>query len=623
MTISKNKTILLLIVFTSIFILWRLSTALYTSEITRFNPTDSNGVQKLVGSSLYEDTDNVAWIQTAQEASATGQWRIHRIHWGGYPTGRDNHWATPQVAFLVAGGAVVQKITGQDRNTSIETATPIVYTLLFFALTCIGAALAVYAFGSKHGSILFLSLFFSMSIFWVTFHPLRYDHHGILLFTMAVYLGALLKILFARIGETNIPAAIVAGTSAGVGLWVSAINVLPIIIIPLLFLGAICIYARIKNLAPLYEYKTWRIFGWTIFSVSIVAYLFEYYPATPIRMEVNSPLYAVALLGGSYILSYIILAQNRQWVPNKRQIGIILFGVLGAALPIITILYFGQTVFTLMDPFWKRIPHIVTEGMPIGIDTIFSMGFLGIAILVIIICWAINNSLPNWRNLFPILCTFCTLALMAFSARRMFGSWVLVSIIAVVAVIAYTKDKLWEQPIRVVRVLLCLNIIIGIVAVCQQVEQEARTGRYATTTMSSAARIASEVIVDDAVKTKTDIIILAAPDISTFLSFYTGGKVNTGIYWEEMESWKKVLKFMFTEEETTAKEILAELKPTYIVLSKSSTMAYLVDGIKGLYPNPKAISERIIHGKIPWVTKLTNDDALLLVYKVNKSENAE
>ena len=609
----KIYTIVCLGLISCVFILWRLSTTIYTSEITRFNPLNEIGEPKLNGSILFEDADNAAWLLTAQEAARNKLNRIHDIQWDGYPTGRKTHWATPLTLSLVLAGKIAEKITGQPQNLAIESAAPYVYTGIFILFAILGAILAVAGFGAYNGALLYLMLFFTPSLFWGYFQPLRVDHHAIILFGITVCYAGLIKALGSETYKECKAGLLASAIGAGFSIWISAISAIPAIVVPAFGVGCVAVFARYNKAYKIEHPNLWLLWGKTIAIIILLAYLVEYYPAFPLRMEVNNPLFAISVLGGASILRWLILAQDTEWRPKPLAVIRISIDVLACLFPILILLYFKGDIFSPLTTFWTRIPHMVAEGLPMPVDTVFSMGLIGVILLGILVAAAIIG-VGNWKVLVPMALATSIYTLLAMSAKRMYPNWLLLIIVLELAVVFYQPAN-WHKVIKAIRLLLTIHIILGSIALAQLIQQEARTGRKNTIQNATEARKAAEVIVDDAKKTNTPIIITSHPDTATFLGYYTGGQISAGIYWEAMENWKSVIDLLYTENEETARIGLSQLQSTYLVIPKSTTdnWAYLKDGIKGLYPSNLYFENILRAGKeIDWLQPIESSNNFLI-----------
>lgn len=604
----QGYVIAALIVISGILILTRLSGAIYSSEITRFNPEDAHGAPILKGARLFIDPDNTAWLMNAKEAYRQKKWQVHEVSWDSTTGTRPMHWSSPLVWALLGGSELAVKFLKISRDEALETVQPIVYSLIYFGLLCIVAVLAVKGFGIKLGSIFFGLLASAEGLTWTYFHPFRIDHHGTMVVMLAIYYGALVKIF---VGSSSRIPAIIAGVSAGIAIWISAITSIPALVIPLLMYGGCLIYQRIgkkeflKRISP----TTWILFGILASALSLVGYLIEYGFSPFIRLEVNSPLYAGAMLGGSILLAGLVCIQDVDWWPNKLQ------GLLGASaliaviIPFAHLAYYQQESFTLLNPFWERLPHIIQEGMPVSIMEILQQGLLGVILAAIVVSHCIYYD-RKLAHILPLLLTAVMMLLMLLFARRLYAIFVIVFYAYVLALL-YSIDRnklcsLWATTGRIIFLLCTMQLVISLGSLQNGILVEKRFGLGAQVAVSSRSRIISEDIVRDSRETQTPIRVLATPELATFISYYTGGRSTGGIYWESMDIFEDSLRALFSRDEKEAEELIDKMDVTYIVIPEAfpDGWGYVYGGLGEMTPDKQMFLERAKAGKIPWVSRV-------------------
>jgi len=609
---AQNYTIFGLVLFSWIFILMRLTATLYVTQVINFNPADSNGQPKLKGNTLFRDTDNVAWIMHAKEAMQQGKWIIREVHWDGYPNGRAMHWSSPIIWAMIVGTRIQQAISGADIDTAADAAVPFVYTTFYLISTLILAYLAVKGYGIKYGGLYYLSIFSALGIFWLQSHPLLLDHHTLMLTCLSIIFGGI-GLLCTKQATAKI--AIIVGAASGLAIWVSAITAIPSIVIPLLCVGCIAIYIKFKKLTPISNPTHWQIFGIVTTAFSFVAYFIEYGFNTAWRMEVNNPMYGLAILGGSYILSKIVQVQESTYRTRKIDILLCLISIVFMVIPFVYLAIYGADVFTLLSPYWERVPQAVAEGLPMSIDTItLRIGLLG-AVIILMLVGARLYSMPNLQ-VWPLILAAIVFGCLACTAARMASTFEIMLVTAIICSLKSDAVK-WKTINEIIVVLICSSIFINIVSIYQDIRSIKRYGLQ-NIAASNAAKLAAEVIIDDSKKQNVEPTITAVPDIATFLAYYTGGKISAGIYWESFPNWEKTTNLLYTEDIKEGAKKLLELGTNYLVLTKESrTWAFVDLGVKGIYPNKKDFYSTIINeGTRPnWLVQVSGNNDELLVFR--------
>jgi hypothetical protein len=146
-----------------------------------------------------------------------------------------------------------------------------------------------------------------------------------------------------------------------VGLWVSAASEAPLL--AGLGLGGIASVALARRdqegEGASFDAGLWRLWGVTGCSVSLLAYLAEYFPSSMgMRLEVNHPLYALAWLGGAEIVC-ILGGERRSPGEGARRGWGRLARLAGAALLLgalpATLILIRERTFWVADPFLWRL----------------------------------------------------------------------------------------------------------------------------------------------------------------------------------------------------------------------------------------------------------------------------
>jgi hypothetical protein len=353
-----------------------------------------------------EGADGYQWVMQTQAMLAGEGWRIHRSESDNAPEGREVHWGSPFRWWLGLLAWVDHAISGGPRGTAVERAAllagPVLLGLLLLGLV----PLVARRFGSFAASLLAISMVSSYP-FYLYFAAGYPDHHGALeacaMLTMILLLagaGGWVRTEHAsREGLSRVERGLAewlptpraargwfaaSAVAGGIGLWISAASMVPMLIG--LGLGVIAASWLCRDHARSEFWRSepalWRFWGRVGCATSVVAYLVEYFPAhLGFRLEVNHPLYALAWLGGGELLCRIsrMLGEGRLRCTRRDAVAGLLAAAAVALLPA-TILLTGKETFRVLDPFvWQLSTRYIAEGQSLA--TYFSRVSSGFTLL--------------------------------------------------------------------------------------------------------------------------------------------------------------------------------------------------------------------------------------------------
>lgn len=250
--------------------------------------------------------DGYHWIMAAQRLAGGDGWRIRYSPDDNAPEGRPLHWSQPLIWWLVALGWAGSFFNHLPTVASIERcavwATVPIHALAVLLLPLAlrrplgwyASALLAAAMGCAYP---FASLFFAGS-------P---DHHGLVAFallTCALFLSAALSAPHpssSAVGASGSVWILSSGVAAGAALWINAATAAPALL--LLQAGA-AVGLLVWGWNPNSPAPTlWRRWGTATALSSLAFYLLEYFPGSmQLRLEVNSPLYALCFWAGGEAL---------------------------------------------------------------------------------------------------------------------------------------------------------------------------------------------------------------------------------------------------------------------------------------------------------------------------------
>ncbi|HSJ23653.1 MAG TPA: hypothetical protein VK929_03140 [Longimicrobiales bacterium] len=332
-------------------------------------------------------TDGYHWIMQTERMLAGDGLRIRHSEVDNAPDGREVHWSSP-LRWWLGGLALVRKATHPHLThaRALEQVAPAAGAMLLAALLLILTPLIARWFGAPAAAVFVLA--------WVGVFPLYeafmvgiVDHHGML--AVCCFLGLVLPVRGGSgwLEDGRSPHRVrrwfaVAGVVSGVGLWISAAVMLPVIIAT--GVAGVLAAALTRPEAPggagprrALMPDLWRVWGVAGAATAFTAWLVEYFPGDMgMRLEVNHPLYALAWIAGADLTSRLAgwLGESRtKAVPGAggggedgppgfrdflRRHGRWVLPELGVLLAVPGIvLATGAATFGLADPFLRGLHH--------------------------------------------------------------------------------------------------------------------------------------------------------------------------------------------------------------------------------------------------------------------------
>jgi hypothetical protein len=267
-------------------------------------------------------TDGYHWAMQAQQMIAQGGARVRHVDYDGTEVGRDVHWSSFLHWVAAAAALIRHAATGESAATSVESVFPWVGSVLLALLLIAVVPVTARALGSSAASLIALG---AVGVFPVYefFATGNFDHHGIAAFavmasTLCLICGGAGWVRNATDDTTrpeqrsllhDEPAArrwfIASGIIGGAGLWISAATEVPAIagtvLAGFISTGVLARGHAVKSARA--HPALWRIWGLAGGATSIAFYLAEYFPSSmSVRLEVNSPLYAIAWFAAGDLL---------------------------------------------------------------------------------------------------------------------------------------------------------------------------------------------------------------------------------------------------------------------------------------------------------------------------------
>jgi tetratricopeptide (TPR) repeat protein len=349
--------------------------------------------------------DGYVWNRHAEHVGENGQWRVRHTDFDNAPAGREVHWNSAFAWYLRGLGELYRSSTGDTLRNSIFRmsiwANPILLVLALGIFTTIAAR----RFGPLCGSVIAIGMV-AVPTFYEGFLPAYPDHHGLIAFAI---LGMIFGIAWAGAGwvqaETGedfvLPRSmrqarhgmIFSAICGAAGLWISAISTAVVLatIGAAVVVAAAALGRKLRREGLVFDAGLWRL--WTLWGAGagVFFYLFEYFPSNMgMRLEINHPLYALAWLGGGWIIAHLThwlcsLGQAENPFPWRKLIGPL---AACAVLPLV-VLGDGAAVYIPFDPFmaglWKNIRELLSLSMIIklsGSSWFATLGWFPVLVLL-------------------------------------------------------------------------------------------------------------------------------------------------------------------------------------------------------------------------------------------------
>jgi hypothetical protein len=382
-------------------IFWVLVNAFLVDAVTvRLCEQADNGIAKELRMPVFLHeiaNDGYVWNRHAEHVGENGQWRVRHTDFDNAPDGREVHWSSGFAWYLRGLGELYRSSTGDTLRNSIFRISIWANPILLVLALGIFTTLAARRFGPLCGSVIAIGMV-SVPTFYEGFLPAYPDHHGLIAFAI---LGTIFGIAWAGAGWVQsatgddfvLPRSlrqarhgmIFSAICGAGGLWISAISTA--VVLACIGVAAVAAAAfwgrRLRREGLVFDAGLWRL--WTVWGASAggIFYLMEYFPAEMgMRLEVNHPLYALAWLGGGWIIAHLThwlcsLGQPENPFPWRKLVWPL---AACAVLPAVVVVG-GTAVYIPFDPFmaglWKNIRELLSLAMVIKLSGSSWLAMLG------------------------------------------------------------------------------------------------------------------------------------------------------------------------------------------------------------------------------------------------------
>jgi hypothetical protein len=325
--------------------------------------------------------DGYTWNRHAEKLGENGNIRLRFTDFDNAPEGREVHWNSAFAWYLRGLGELYRVFHPDTLRNSIFRMSIWANPILLVMALGIFSTLSARRFGPLCGTVIAIGMV-AVPTFYEGFMPAYPDHHGIIAFAL---MGLLFGIAWAGAGWVQEPGGtdfvpphslrqarhgmIFSAICGAAGLWISALStamVLGTIGFAALASAAASRWLIKKDGCKFHPelWKTWTIWG---AGSSFALYLAEYFPShLGMRLEVNHPLYALAWVGGGWIVATIsgwLIHSKAKPEPFPWKT-VLIFGLLCTFLPA-AILLGSSGTYIPNDPFMSRLWKNIAELLPL------------------------------------------------------------------------------------------------------------------------------------------------------------------------------------------------------------------------------------------------------------------
>lgn len=593
------------------------------------------GSQDLGRRSVFLDIDSQMWNLFAAEIATGASFRVRKTDFDNYPSGREVHWSSGYAWLLVLAGRIWKIFTHTDIRTAIERASIFVNPVLHLLFILVAAVFSARRFHWWAGVISTLAIAGSAPIL-DTLNPGMPDHHGLITLSAA---GMMLGLFFGGSGFTRSSPAmtevlgngrdafldekcarrwfIMSGVFAGAGFWISSITMT---LLCLAVGGAVAASMLVysgggRDTEVRYAPELWLWWGASGAVAGFLFYLLEYFPgAMALRLEVNHPLYHLALLGGSGLLAVFCRCRVAGRPPRAKE-WLWIAAAIGALAPLpIFVFVGGEKYFLLSNPMLWRWHKAIVEFYPISRAKYLEL--FGIMSVVWLLAAAVLPKIAIRKERRSWLAFGLGAALVPFGLTCWQQRWA--SLLAVTLLLAPFSGILGAvaAPARAASLLrarwhqvLILVLVLAQFIRCGTMQlayaHDLKTGKSGDMQLAlySVAREAAEYI--RIFEHDRRVVILSTP-WPTVVMCYSGDFKGVGsLYWENLEGIKAFSDILTATSDSEALRLIRERGIRYMAFMQSdyNVPAYFYRKY-GREPERREIEEmfgtRLMSGAGPW-----------------------
>lgn len=550
---------------------------------------------------VYLDNDPYYWIRYAQTVAAGETWRVRSTPLDNVPYGREVHWNSGWVWWLAGGGRIWSWVAGTSWHDGIESwalgAAP-----AMFVIVLAGAGWWVARRrGAWTAAAMVLVLAALPSVMW-DFGYARPDHHGmhntaaLLLLLGLVLAGGGWVGSSKRHGVSGAAAGparramIVAALGAATGLWVGATQQIFVLAGAGAGLLAGLLWRRPPESAEQPDPSLFRLWGRVGAVTALALYALEYFPGhLGMRLEVNHPLYALALWGAGEFLAAVAEWRQSGRLPRGAERWRLGGAVVLLALPPLALALGPESWHIWRDGFMRRQHEFINEFEPF-VNSLRHGAWRTVLARFGLLPWLLplgaalvfsRRLAPSWRaGVLATLGAALVTGAMVFVQVRwvgLFGISLAALLVAVLpAAAAWLAGTRWAARRNAVlgvffAVMVAPLLVFFAFALAdnfQRREAKAMDGVLAWT-------IASRDLAFNLKRLQQlgPVRVMSGPGQTPALHFFGGVPGTAALYWENRDGVRDAALFFADQGDEEARRIARERGITHVVLQSDTTLA--------------------------------------------------
>jgi len=545
---------------------------------------------------IFLDNDPYYWLRYAQSVARGETLRVRHTDLDNVPHGREVHWSSGWVWWLVAGGAVTSLLTGETHTQAIETwglyAAPALLLLVFAFL----AWWITRRWGAAYAASLLFLLACLPAVMW-DYGYARPDHHGLhntaaLLLLLGFVIAGGGWVAASRRQSVSPAAAAparramsVAAIGAATGLWIGATQ--QIFVLAGAGAGLLAgMFLRSPRDEETLDPALFRWWGTAAALGALALYLLEYAPSHfGMRLEVNHPLYAAALWGAGQVLAAAAAWRRDGKFPVADR-GRLCLAAIVLALPLLALVAGPDSWHAWRDDAMRRQHEFINEFEPFTnslrhsgplhllarfglLPLLVPLGFalavggtvrastragllaaLGASLVTI----AMLFMQVRWAGLVSI-----SLACLALATLRAASEW-----------LGESKRRTWLLGAGYAATVLPLLVFFAI-GVSDNMKRRAAGVLDGTLAWTIASR-------DLAFNLKRlaqmgPVRVMSGPGQTPALHFFGDVRGTAALYWENTDGVREAAVFFADQGDEVAQRIARERGITHVVLQQDTTLA--------------------------------------------------
>ena len=610
---SPRKTIFLFTVAVFAFLtIWQLHGVSHYFQIQR----DINGKNCGFNYPVPNDTDRSQWAVLTDNARENDTWRVKSDPLDNYPHGTDIYWSSSLVWMGKIASATWAWWNGVPESThTVYWGGVLIAPVLSVLGGTIVFLIGAWAFGVIPGLLLTAIVTIAPRAEWYSGAG-AWDHHGLILMASCVFIvstyQAVLKI-GERAGADRWFA--VSGVSCASGNWLGVLSFAPTF--AAVFAG-VGVAGYFLGKGGLHGFgrggKVWLV---TFAVASSALYLLEFPDGKMhLRAEANNLTVILSSLGAGFFLEGIM----RKVAGNKTNILLILGAGMGLVYPFIIIVG-GDTFYSPSNPEFSRFLDVVHECRPV-LPSVFAF-FAPLWVAGCMAGAALSKKGCAKPSNFILVVASLLLFGLGFLGLRWWNSGTLCIGILVAASLS---TKVWNKQIHDPKLwLVCMWILFGGLGTFSERMGKTPEADLASFGVGIRMKDVSKAIKND-VKSRNmdtrDIVVLAPPNDSSYISYFLKCKTICKMSWESFPGILKWATAMGTADIRVLEELCSHSSVDYVVVdpTMNNAMIYTLYGRQGMLSNPRYLSHELVAGKTPkWMEELpVKLDAGEKIFRVNK-----